>query len=278
MGCRSRTTGSAPAPRRGFTYLGVLFILVVLSLTAAMASVVWSTVQQRENERQLVFVGLQFRSAIDHYQQRAKGSAQKYPRRLEDLLRDPRAPNVQRDLRQIYPDPITGEPRWGLLRLPDGGIIGVHSLSERKPLQRSLLAQGLVFPRAASYRDWRFVAPSALAEAGLASSAASPRSGRDAASQSRASQPGSDVGNTDAGSASDDMPVASVPRPSQQDYRTRTPQACDRIAAFDQQICRDQAARFGEEAGNECQESAVARTVACSLGEAGLLLPLTTRD
>ncbi|MBC7995265.1 MAG: type II secretion system protein [Rhizobacter sp.] len=151
---------------RGFTYLGLLFIISVLGLTAAMASVVWSTVQRRENEKQLVFAGRQFQTAIERYGQRAQGSNMRFPRELDDLLRDPRALNMQRFLRQIYVDPITGERQWGLVRLADGSIVGVHSLSTRAPLRSSLSAVagtrgGDV--AAETYRDWRFIAPSAEA-------------------------------------------------------------------------------------------------------------------
>ena len=158
---RRRKACTTPARHAGFTYLGVLFLVSLLALTASMASVVWSTEQRRENERQLVFAGLQFQAAIEHYRQRSKEGEAPYPRRLEDLLRDARAVNVLRHLRQVFPDPITGSTRWGLIRLPDGGIVGVHSLSGREPLQRASLGQGLAFPDAKSYRDWRFIAPSA---------------------------------------------------------------------------------------------------------------------
>ena len=77
------------------------------------------------------------------------------------LRRRARAVQVLRHLRQIYPDPITGTTQWGLIRLPDGGIVGVYSLSQREPLQRSSLGWGLSFPAAKTYRDWRFIAPSA---------------------------------------------------------------------------------------------------------------------
>jgi len=138
------------------------FIVSLLSMTAARASVVWSTVQRRENERELVFVGRQFAAAIESYH-RARSSAPgpPYPRELEQLLLDDRALAVRRHLRQIYLDPMTGSRQWGLIRLPDGGIVGVHSLSGRAPLQRATLASGLSFPLATSYRDWRFIAPSA---------------------------------------------------------------------------------------------------------------------
>ena len=151
---RSRTC-AAPGRHAGFTYLGVLFLVSLLALTASMASVVWSTEQRRENERQLVFAGLQIQAAIEHYQQRSKEGDAPYPPRLEDLLRDARAVTVSRHLRQIFPDPITGTTRWGLVRLPGGGIVGVYSLSERAPLQRASLGRGLAFPDAKSYRDWR---------------------------------------------------------------------------------------------------------------------------
>ena len=150
-----------PVRCSGFTYLGVLFLVTVLSMTAAMAGVVWSTVQRRENERELVFVGRQFQLAIEHYREFFKAGPTQYPPALEDLLRDPRSVDTARHLRRLYSDPMTGEPSWGLVRLADGSIVGVYSLSEREPLQRSALGQGLAFPNAKTYRDWHFIAPSA---------------------------------------------------------------------------------------------------------------------
>ena len=152
---------SSAASSRGFTYLGVLFLVLLLGMTAAMASAVWSTVQRRENERQLVFVGRQFQAAIEHFQKRSPDGQAPYPRQLVDLLRDARAVQVLRHLRQIYPDPITGTTQWGLIRLPNGGIVGVYSLSQGEPLQRVSLGRGLSFPGAKTYQEWRFIAPSA---------------------------------------------------------------------------------------------------------------------
>ena len=160
---------------RGFTYLSVMFIVAVLGLTAAMASSVWSTLAQRANERELVFVGQQFQSAIERYRQQKPGLEARYPQRLEDLLRDARSLQVARHLRRVYIDPMTGRPEWGLVRGADGGIVGVHSLSERKPMAGTLLAANFegdgAATTAATYRDWRFIAPSA-AVAGAAASAA----------------------------------------------------------------------------------------------------------
>lgn len=272
-----RVNGSRrAASNRGFTYLGVLFLVALLSTTAAMASVVWSVVQQRENERELVFVGGQFQAAIEHYRQRSNGAAKPYPPSLQELLRDSRSAALQRDLRQIYFDPMTGSAQWGLIRSPDGGIVGVHSLSDRAPLQRSFVARGVSFPRATSYRDWRFIAPSAVelarATPPLPASRSVPAAPRERPTPARG------VAEPPVIAPLDELPTMAVPRPSQQDYRSRTPEACARIAAYDNQICSQQAARLGEEAGAECQDSAVERTIACSLDPSSPLPTLITRD
>ena len=156
--------------QRGFTYLGLLFLIALLSLTAAMASVVWSTVQQRADERELVFAGQQFQRAIERYRHRSLGPDNLYPKALEDLLRDARAPQVERHLRRVYVDPMTGKPQWGVIREPKGGIVGVHSLSERKPMQGTTWAAPLgITDGARSYQEWRFVAPSAAAASATSS-------------------------------------------------------------------------------------------------------------
>lgn len=146
---------------RGFTYLGVLFLISVLGITASAASVVWSIAAQRDAERELVFMGRQFAVAIDRYRARSTDPVLTYPRQLEDLLRDDRSITPQHHLRRLYVDPMTGDSKWGLIRLPDGGIVGVHSLSDRKPYPRSFVVAGVSAPGSTSYREWRFVAPSA---------------------------------------------------------------------------------------------------------------------
>lgn len=147
----------APRAERGFTYLGVMFIIALMGLTGAMASVVWATAQRRDNERELVFIGQQFSAAIASYQRRPAVAPPRYPRTLEELVRDDRTPTPVRHLRKVYVDPITGDSRWGLVRAPDGGIVGVHSLSEREPFPRTQPIAGYSPPpNSKTYRDWRF--------------------------------------------------------------------------------------------------------------------------
>ena len=247
---------------RGFTYLGVMYIVVLLGLTSAVASVVWSTVQRRDNERELIFVGRQFQAAIERYRQADQGPAARYPRKLEELVVDQRSALPRHHLRQLYPDPITGLRQWGLIRLPDGGIAGVHSLSDRTPLRRSPPTAGQTDGPAGSYRQWRFVAVSALESMPAAEPpiAAAEVEVLPATAVKEADVPAPTA-------AAEDSPIARVQRPRFQDFRLRGPEACDRIVAFDRQTCADHAARAGDAAGASCLDSALQRNLACALAD-----------
>lgn len=155
-----------------------MFLIALMGMAAAMASAVWSTTQRRDNERELVFAGRQFATAIEGYRRRSTDAARLYPRSLQELLLDDRGGQVHHHLRRIFADPLTGGHEWGLIRLPDGGIIGVHSLSERVPFDRGFVMADFAVPKGSrSYQDWRFVAPSATrlaAEVGLVAASQGP--------------------------------------------------------------------------------------------------------
>ncbi|MBI5314677.1 MAG: type II secretion system protein [Nitrospirae bacterium] len=151
-GCRSIRS------QEGFTYIGVLLAVALIGVQLALAGVVWSFAQTRQKERELLFVGGQFRTAISQYYLNPKGPQKEYPRRLEDLLKDPRYPGTVRHLRKIYADPITGKKRWGLVRLPNGGIIGVYSLSDEAPIKTgNFQPADKSFTNKPRYADWKFV-------------------------------------------------------------------------------------------------------------------------
>lgn len=144
--------------QEGFTYIGVLLAVGLIGTQLALAGMVWSFAQARQKERELLFVGGQFRTAISQYYLNPQGPQKEYPRRLEDLLKDPRYPGTVRHLRKIYADPITGKKRWGLIRLPNGGIIGVYSLSEEAPIKTANFRPiDLSFTNKQRYADWKFV-------------------------------------------------------------------------------------------------------------------------
>ncbi len=117
----------------GFTYLTILFALAIMSTGLALAGEVWHTGRVREKEAELLFVGNEYRKAIARYY--FSGTQRQYPRALADLIKDSRHPGTVRHLRRLYADPITGGAEWGLVKGPDGGIAGVHSLSEDSPLK-----------------------------------------------------------------------------------------------------------------------------------------------
>jgi type II secretory pathway pseudopilin PulG len=142
----------------GFTFVGVLLLAVVVGLGLADTARIWHVAQQRDRERELLFVGDQFRQAIGGYFEGTPGPAKAYPRSLEDLLKDPRYLPTRRYLRRVYIDPITGTTGWGLVKAPDGGIVGVYSLSERRPLKTGgFAAAEAAFEGKKSYADWKFV-------------------------------------------------------------------------------------------------------------------------
>jgi type II secretory pathway pseudopilin PulG len=144
---------------RGFTYLAVLFAVAILSGGLALAGEMWETSAQREREAELLFVGNQYRIAIQRYF--LAGPQRQYPRSLEDLLKDPRRPTTERYLRRLYPDPITGGD-WEVVKAPDGGILGVHSRSDAAPLKLAgFWPRDAAFEGAQKYSDWKFayVAP-----------------------------------------------------------------------------------------------------------------------
>jgi len=140
---------------RGFTYITVLIAVAFIGLGLALAGEVWQTARMRDKEVELLYAGNQYRRAIQRYF--ASGLNQ-YPRSLEDLLKDPRKPGTERYLRKLYVDPLTGNREWGLVKAPDGGIMGVYSLSEDKPIKVAGFAfENREFEGAAKYSDWKFV-------------------------------------------------------------------------------------------------------------------------
>ena len=58
----TRFSSFSPAGRHtGFTYIGLLLLIAFMGISLAATGVVWSKVQQRQKERQLLFSGNQFR-------------------------------------------------------------------------------------------------------------------------------------------------------------------------------------------------------------------------
>jgi len=128
-----------------------------MGIALAGTGTVWHTEVRREKERELLFVGDQFRRAIAQYYERSPGGDKRFPRSLDDLLLDKRYPATQRYLRRVYPDPITGKA-WGFVKGPEDRIVGVYSLSQDAPLKRAGFPTNYEeFEGKEHYREWRFV-------------------------------------------------------------------------------------------------------------------------
>jgi type II secretory pathway pseudopilin PulG len=143
---------------RGYTYIAVLALIAATGLGTASLVEVWSTAERRERERELLYVGEQFRRSIETFHRSSPGGVGQYPRSLADLLEDRRFIGGRRHLRKLYRDPISGSADWGLVRTPDGGIAGVYSRSERTPLKtQGFTGHMAPFAGARRYSEWEFV-------------------------------------------------------------------------------------------------------------------------
>jgi type II secretory pathway pseudopilin PulG len=146
---------------RGFTYLMLLWWVAIGSVMLAAMGQSWSIESRRIREQELVFRAGQIQSALQHYHDATEGPAKVFPAKLEDLLEDRRSGHIKRHLRRLWPDPITSNPDWGLVK--DGAqILGVYSRSLKVPLSPP---EGVKV-----YSDWAFMAEGGAPPAAAASS------------------------------------------------------------------------------------------------------------
>jgi type II secretory pathway pseudopilin PulG len=153
MRCLARRAGD-PAEAAGFTYIGLLVAVVILGIGLSAVGTVWRTQAQREREQELLFIGSEFRTAIEHYN--ATGAHQ-YPQDINDLLEDKRWPEPRHHLRRLYVDPMTGAQDWTILRTDMLGITGIASSSKAEPLKKKGFGSDEgAFADATCYCDWKF--------------------------------------------------------------------------------------------------------------------------
>ena len=119
----------------GFAYLWTLLLVAFMGIGLTVGAEIYSTSVQRDKEKELLFIGRQFRDAIGrYYEGQLQGGARAYPVTLDELLQDTRSPGARRYLRKRFVDPMTGKPEWGLV-IVAGRIVGVHSPSEKAPIK-----------------------------------------------------------------------------------------------------------------------------------------------
>jgi hypothetical protein len=147
--------------QQGFAYLSLLIFIAIVGFTASALVQVTSLMNRRSAEDALLTIGSEYANALNSYSQNSPAGVDDEPLSLQELLRDTRNPGaVKRHLRQIYPDPITGSPNWGLVTDPDTKRIkGVFSQSETKPVKVGNFSQAFQdFDNKLKIQEWVFTA------------------------------------------------------------------------------------------------------------------------
>lgn len=140
----------------GVTYLALLFAVALGSIGLAGTGALWQMEARRDKERELLFVGEEYRRAIASYYDHSPGDPQ-YPARLADLVADPRFPMPVRHLRRLYADPMSVDGQWEVIRR-GGRIVGIASRSMQAPIKvGDFPAEQAAFEGAGRYADWQFV-------------------------------------------------------------------------------------------------------------------------
>jgi type II secretory pathway pseudopilin PulG len=141
----------------GFTYIGLLMVIAIVGIGMAGVGIVWHQDAQREREKELLFIGDEYRKAIGSYYENSLGEAKQFPATLEDLIADKRFPNIKRHLRKLYKDPMAFGKPWQLV-LQQGQIVGVYSASKQTPIKKiDFQPPYETFGEAAEYSDWKFL-------------------------------------------------------------------------------------------------------------------------
>ena len=122
----------------------------------AGVGIVWAQNAQSENEKELLFIGDEYRKAIASYYESSPGAAKQFPQTLEDLLLDKRFPIIKRHLRKLYADPMARNKTWGLIKQQEQ-ITGIYSVSKLAPIKKSgFSSQYESFSTAIEYNEWKF--------------------------------------------------------------------------------------------------------------------------
>jgi type II secretory pathway pseudopilin PulG len=166
-------SGERALREQGFVYIALLIGLTIIGIGLGATSEVWTQSRQREKEEELLFVGNQFRQAISRFYLQSPPAARRFPMLLDELVEDVRAPDKPaHHLRKLYADPMTGDTKWGEVRLASGQLVGVYSQSNGTPFKVFGFAlRDKDFVDKEHYADWIFRSALAAANPLLAAGA-----------------------------------------------------------------------------------------------------------
>lgn len=246
----------APAPAQsGLTYIGLMLGIVIFGALLAAVGPVWHTVRQREKERELLYVGDEFRRAIEHFHEKNANAGDGFPKGFDELLLDPHQPTVHRYLRRVYPDPLTGSTQWGIVKSRAGNIAGVYSLAQGVPLKQFGFSERYQqFANSKSYADWQFSGATAVDVAPAQPVAASP-----------GAPPPVEP-------APAPVPVPEPPQKPPVEREAGKPPSCEWIGMNDENLCRQEKNKWHDSASN-CYAMAQVRLGDCMGGTPVSSLP-----
>lgn len=143
---------------QGVTYVVLMLSVVLIGVSLTVAAKHWKTMIQREKEADLIAKGIEIQNALAQYSVRMKIGrlvpGEVYPQSLVELTRPPKPL-----LRRVYPDPVSGAD-WEYIRAPTGGIMGVRSRVQTKPIKEHDFPLAVRhFEGRRTYRDWVFQHP-----------------------------------------------------------------------------------------------------------------------
>lgn len=148
--------------QRGAILLAVLVMLALVAYASQGMLMDTSRQQQRANEEELLFVGEQYRQAIESYLRATPNGVRRYPASLEDLVADNRFPQPRRHLRKLFRDPMSPQTDWVLIKMGTS-LIGVRSQSKGEPFRKAgFTSKQENFASAQAYSDWEFKVANAL--------------------------------------------------------------------------------------------------------------------
>ena len=132
----------------GFTLIGVLVLALVIGIAAAGIAPLYSTMVRSEKEHALRYRLNCIRRAIGRYNAHYK----KKPSELEELVKG-------KFLRQLYSDPMTGQPDWEIIQGKGLGIMDIKSSSTLEalgpsPKKKTKEKQGGQADEKNTYNQW----------------------------------------------------------------------------------------------------------------------------
>ncbi len=143
--------------QHGLVLIALLLMLVLVGVGALAAAEVWATTRKREREVELLWIGDQYRRAVESYWKMTPGARKVLPSSISQLLNDDRFPNPVHHLRQAYRDPMAEDTEFERIVL-NNALVGVHSTSKQVPMKQAQFPRRYQkFASAEDYSQWQFV-------------------------------------------------------------------------------------------------------------------------